>query len=301
MSNSITVSPSSDNSLQGIGFMIFMTACFSSLDASAKYISSELPLWMVLWGRFVFHFLFIAFFFLRTAPKGIIYTKNIKLQILRSTLIFCAGVTFWAGLMYMPLVECMVILFTSPLWVTVLAVPLLGEKFGLHRWGCVIVGLFGVVIVIRPGIEIIHWTAILPLCAALFYACLQIATRVLGQRDSALTTLFYSSICGLIFSSILVIFLWESPSPTQWLLLMWLGFIGALGHYFMIKAFEKAQASLLAPFNYISLIWAALFGFLLFGDWPDGWTIFGAVIIVSSGLYQIRRETRTIAVYNPIK
>jgi drug/metabolite transporter (DMT)-like permease len=301
MSNSLTVSPSSDNSLQGIGFMIFMTACFTSLDASAKYISSELPLWMVLWGRYVFHFLFITFFFLRTAPKDIIYTKNIKLQILRSTLIFCAGVTFWAGLMYMPLVECMVILFTSPLLVTVLAVPLLGEKFGLHRWGCVIVGLFGVVLVIRPGIGIIHWAAILPLCAALFYASLQIVTRVLGKRDSALTTLFYSSICGLIFSSILVIFFWEPPSPTQWLLLMWLGFLGALGHYFMIKAFEKAQASLLAPFNYISLIWAALLGFLLFGDWPDAWTIFGAVIIVSSGLYQIKRETRTFDVYKPIK
>lgn len=301
MSNSLTVSPSSNNSLQGIGFMIFMTACFSSLDASAKYISSELPLWMVLWGRYIFHFLFITLFFVRTAPKDIIYTKNIKLQILRSILMFCAAVTFWGGLMYMPLVECVVILFTSPLWVTVFAVLLLGEKFGLHRWGCVIVGLFSVVLVIRPGIGIVHWAAILPLCAAFFYASFQIATRVLGQRDSALTTLFYSSICGLIFSSILVIFFWESPSPTQWLLLMWLGFIGVLGHYFMIKAYEKAQASLLAPFDYISLIWAVLFGFLLFGDLPDAWTIFGAIIIVSSGLYQIRREARTVAVYKPIK
>jgi drug/metabolite transporter (DMT)-like permease len=113
MSNNLTVSPSSDNSLQGIGFMVFMTACFSSLDASAKYISSELPLWMVLWGRYVFHFFFLTFFFIRTAPKDIIYTKNSKLQILRSSLIFCAGVTFWAGLMYMPLVECMVILFAT--------------------------------------------------------------------------------------------------------------------------------------------------------------------------------------------
>jgi len=282
--------------LHGIGFMIVVTVFFSSGDALAKYTSEELPLWMVLWGRYVFHFLFIAIFFLRSAPRDIIYTKNIKLQILRSILIFCAGVTFWAGLMYMPLVDSMVILFTSPLWVTALAAFLLSEKVGVHRWGCVIVGLVGVILVIGPGTGIVNWVAILPLCAALFYASFQISTRVLGQRDSVLTTLFYSSICGLIFSSIIVIFFWESPSPTQWLLLMGLGFIAATGHYFMIKAFENAPASLLAPFDYISLIWAMLLGFFMFGDLPDAWTIFGMAIIISSGLYLVKRESAVAVV-----
>jgi len=291
MSNSPDASPPLNSPLQGVVFLIFMTACFSSLDALAKYISQELPLWMVLWGRYVFHFLFIVMFSLRTPPRDIIYTKNITLQILRSILIFCSGVTFWAGLMYLPLVESMVILFTSPLWVTVLAVFLLSEKVGVHRWGSVTAGLLGVVLVIGPGTGFLHWSAMLPLCAALFYAVSQIITRVLGQRDNVLTTLFYSSIGGLIFSSIFVIFFWTSPSLRQWLLLMGLGFLGAVGHYFMIKAYEIAQASLLAPFDYVSLIWAMLLGLFLFGDFPDVWTILGAVIIVSSGLYLIRRES----------
>ena len=295
MSNSLTVSPSLNSPLYGIGLMIIMTACFSSLDASAKYVTDDLPLWMVLWGRYVFHFLFIMVFFLRGAPKGIIYTKSLKLQILRSVLIFCAGVTFWAGLMYLPLADCTVIAFIAPLLVTILSVFLLGEKFGFHRWGSVIIGLFGVIFVIRPGMGIANRAMLLPLFSALFYATILITTRVLGQRENVLTTLFYTSVGGLILSSVMVLFFWKTPSPMQWLLLMWLGLLGAVGHFFMIKAFEKAPASLLAPFSYASLIWATLLGFFLFGDLPDAWTIFGAAIIISSGLYLVKRESGAVA------
>ncbi len=246
---------------------------------------------MVMWGRYFFHFLFITLFFLRGAPRDIIFTKNLKLQILRSVLIFGAGVTFWSGLMYLPLADCTVISFIAPLLVTILAVFLLGEKCGSHRWGSVIIGLLGVIFVIRPGMGIAHWAVIFPLLSAFFYATILITTRVLGQRENALTTLFYTSTGGLVLSSIMVLFFWKTPSPIQWLFLMWLGLLGAIGHFFMIKAFEKAPASLLAPFNYASLIWATILGFFLFGDLPDGWTIFGAMIIISSGLYIVKRES----------
>ena len=276
--------------------MIIMTVCFSSLDASAKYASNELPLWMVMWGRYLFHFIFITIFFLRGAPRDIIFTKNLKLQILRSVLIFCAGITFWSGLMYLPLADCTVIAFISPLLVTILSVFLLGEKFGFHRWGCVMTGLLGVIFVIRPGMGIFQWAVVLPLFSAFFYAALMITTRVLGQKENALTTLFYTSIGGLTLSSIMVPFFWKAPSPAQCLFLIWLGLLGAVGHFFMIKAFEKAPASLLAPFNYTSLIWATFLGFFLFGDLPDAWTIFGAIIIISSGIYLIKRESNPTVV-----
>jgi len=291
MSDNLTESPVINSPLFGIGLMIIMTVCFSSLDASAKYASNELPLWMVMWGRYLFHFIFITIFFLRGTPRDIIFTKNLKLQILRSVLIFCAGVSFWSGLMYLPLADCTVIAFISPLLVTILSVFLLGEKVGFHRWGCVMIGLLGVILVIRPGMGIVHWAVVLPLLSALFYSALLIITRVLGQREDALTTLFYTSIGGLILSSILILFFWKTPSPIQWLFLIWLGLLGAVGHFLMIKAFEKAPASLLAPFNYTSLIWATFLGFFLFGDLPDAWTIFGAIIIISSGLYLVQRES----------
>ena len=277
--------------LGGIGFMLAMTMCFSTLDASAKFVTNELSLWMVMWGRYLFHFLLIAVFFLRGTPGKIIKTQNLKMQILRSFMIFSAGITFWAGLMYLPLADCTVMAFISPLLVTVLAVLFLGESFGSHRWKVVILGLVGVLIVIRPGMGIVSWAMVLPLMAAAFYATLQITTRVLGQQDTALTTLFYTSICGVVFSSVMVVFFWQSPTLYQWLMLVWLGLIGASGHFFMIKAFERAPASLLAPFDYTTLVWATLLGYFIFGDLPDGWTILGAVIIVFSGIYLLRKES----------
>lgn len=296
MSNGSTISPPLNRPLYGIGLTIIMTAIFSLLDASAKYVCNELPLWMAMWGRYFFHFVFFTVFFLRGAPRDIIFTQNLKLQILRSVLIFGAGVTFWSGLMLLPLADCTVISFISPLLVTILAVFLLGERFGFHRWGSVIIGLIGVIFVIRPGMGVANWAVVLPLLSALFYATLLITTRILGQRENVLTTLFYTSIGGLILSSVMVVFYWVSPSPTQWLLLMWLGLLGTLGHFFMIKAFEKAPASLLAPFGYASLIWNTLLGYFIFGDLPDAWTIFGAAIIISSGLYLVKRESSTVAV-----
>lgn len=282
--------PTMKTQLGGIGFMLAMTVCFSTLDASAKYVTNELSLWMVMWGRYLFHFLLISVFLLRGAPGKILKTRNIKLQILRSFMIFSAGITFWAGLMYLPLADCTVMAFISPLLVTVLAVLFLGESFGSHRWKAVIIGLVGVLIVIRPGMGIVSWAVVLPFMAAAFYATLQITTRVLGQQDTALTTLFYTSTCGVVFSSVMVVFFWQTPTLYQWLMLMWLGLIGAIGHFIMIKAFERAPASLLAPFDYATLVWATLLGYFIFGDLPDGWTIVGAAIIVSSGIYLIRKE-----------
>ena len=296
MLNKVTISPSEKNPMHGIGFVIFMTICFSSLDASAKYLSNELPLWVLLWGRYVFNFLFVALFFIRGAPADILRTRKIKLQILRSILLVASTLTFWLALMFLPLVDCVVVLFVSPILVTMLAAPLLGESVGRHRWIAVIIGFVGVMVVMRPGFTIFDWMSILPLITALFYAGVQISTRILGRTDGALTTLLYSSAGGAIISTIGVLFFWVTPSLGQWFVLGWLGFLGALGHYLMIKAYEIAPASLLAPFDYTTLIWATILGFIAFGDLPDAWTVLGALIIMSSGLYLIRRESRLVVV-----
>jgi drug/metabolite transporter (DMT)-like permease len=294
--NKTTISPSAQNPLYGIGFVILMTIAFTSLDASAKYLTNTLPLWVLLWGRYVFNFFFVALFFLRGAPADIIHTRNLKLQILRSIMLVSATLTFWLALIFLPLADCVVILFVSPLLVTMLAAPLLGESVGRHRWTAVILGFIGMVVVVRPGFTVFDWVSILPLITALLYAGVQISTRILGRADGALTTLLYSSAGGAVISTIGVLFFWVTPSFEQWLVLGWLGFLGALGHYLMIKAYAIAPASLLAPFDYASLIWATILGFVVFGDLPDSWTVLGAIIIMSSGLYLIRRESRLIVV-----
>jgi drug/metabolite transporter (DMT)-like permease len=292
----VTISPTAGNPLHGIGFVILMTITFSSLDASAKYFTTELPLWVLLWGRYFFNFLFVALFFLRGAPAEIIHTRNIKLQILRSILLVASTLTFWLALMFLPLADCTVILFVSPLLVTMLAAPLLGERVDRHRWAAVILGFVGMMVVMRPGFTIFDWVSILPLITAFFYAGVQISTRILGRTEGALTTLLYSSAGGVIICTIGVLFFWVTPSIEQWLVLGLMGFLGALGHYLMIKAYKIAPASLLVPFDYTTLIWATILGFAVFGDLPDTWTVLGAIIIMSSGLYLIRRESRLIVV-----
>lgn len=196
------------------------------------------------------------------------------------------------ALIFLSLADCVAIVFISPLLVTALSVPLLGEKVGVHRWGAVIMGFIGVMIIIRPGIGIVHWAVILPLITALFWANYQITTRILSRTDSALTTLFYAAAGGLVFTTFAVWSVWMSPTFKQWFILAWLGFLGTMGHYLLFKAFELAPASMLAPFNYTSILWSLLLGYVIFGDLPDEWTIAGVVIIISSGLYITQRELR---------
>jgi drug/metabolite transporter (DMT)-like permease len=272
--------------------MIFMSGCVISMDASAKLLSSEMPLLMVVWGRYLFNFIFIALFFFRGDPRDLVRTKRFNLQILRSFLGLSATFTFWGALLFLSLADCVAIVYISPLLVTALSVPLLGEKVGVHRWGAVIMGFIGVMIIIRPGIGIVHWAVILPLITALFWANYQITTRILSRTDSALTTLFFTAAGGLFFTTFAVWLVWVTPTVKQWFILAWLGLLGSMGHYLLIKAFELAPASMLAPFSYTSILWSILLGYVLFGNFPDEWTIAGVVIIISSGLYIIQRELR---------
>jgi drug/metabolite transporter (DMT)-like permease len=292
MSNHGGVSHSVKIWQRGIFYMIFMSGCIISMDASAKLLSSEMPLLMVVWGRYLFNFIFIALFFFRGDPRDLVRTKRFNLQILRSFLGLSATFTFWGALLFLSLADCVAIVYISPLLVTALSVPLLGEKVGVHRWGAVIMGFIGVMIIIRPGLGIVHWAVILPLITALFWANYQITTRILSRTDSALTTLFYTAAGGLFFTTFAVWLVWVTPTVKQWFILAWLGLLGSMGHYLLIKAFELAPASMLAPFSYTSILWSILLGYVLFGDFPDEWTIAGVVIIISSGLYIIQRELR---------
>ena len=164
----------------GILYMVLMSGCVISMDASAKLLTSEMPLLMIVWGRFLFNFIFIALFFLRTDPRDLLRTQRLPLQILRSLLGLGATFTFWWALAFLSLPDCVAIAFISPLLVTAFSALLLDEKVGIHRWGAVITGFAGVVIIIRPGMGVGHWSVILPLITALFWANYQITTRILA-------------------------------------------------------------------------------------------------------------------------
>ena len=137
-----------------------------------------------------------------------------------------------------------------------------------------------------------HWAAILPLGTAVCYAFYQILTRIAARTEDTRTSLFWTSAVGAILTSAVVPFAWTEPSPFAWVLMIGTGLIFGFGHFLLIKGFEVAPASSLAPFMYTGLIWVTIIGYLLFGDFPDQFTILGGLIVIASGLYVWHRETR---------
>ncbi len=266
--------------------------CFVLLDVCAKYLTREIHVVEIIWGRYTFHALFMLLILGPRYGLGLLRTRRLGLQVTRSLLLLAATGFFFNALKHIPLADATTVAFVNPLMVTALAVPFLGERVGPRRWIAVLIGFVGVIVVLRPGLGVMHWAALLPLGMATCLSFYQIFTRMLVGGETPYATLFYTAIVASVVASLLVPFFWKTPSAEIWLILVMMGLIGGVGHYFMIKALEFAPAAVVAPFAYVNLIWVTIAGFVFFADLPDRFTVMGALIIVGSGLYIVYREHR---------
>ena len=288
----MSVSSEKQHPLKGVLF--FMTAIFliSVVDTVCKVFTRDLHSIQLVWGYFVGINLTLWVFFLFKKKKlsKLRTTERLLLQIIRPAFLVCSISSLFIGLTYLPIAEATAIGFVAPLFITALAVPILKEKVDIHRWSAVGIGLVGVIVIIRPGGDLWHFASVMPLLGALFFALFQIMTRLLAATERTHTTLFYTGLGGLAWSSLIVPFVWTTPSVTHILVFLATGTMGAMAHLCMITAFDNAEASLLAPYNYTKLIWVAALGYLVFNDIPslDMWL--GAIIIVSAGFYVLYRE-----------
>jgi len=262
---------------------------FSCINAVAKVLTQSLPVVEVVWARYFFQMLLLMLLQRHRLP-GIAVTGKLKLQIARSLLLLATTVLFFSGLASIPMADATSVMFVAPILVTALSLPVLGERIGPRRWVGVTIGFIGALIIIRPGQGVMQPAILLPLGAACFHALYQLSTRVLSRSDSTMTTLVYSASTGAVIMSIVVPFSWVMPSPIEMILMAVIGVFATLGHFFLIKAFEVASPAIVAPFYYTNLLWATLFGYILFSDLPDAWTVTGALIIAASGLYIFHRE-----------
>ncbi|MDR2981622.1 MAG: DMT family transporter, partial [Puniceicoccales bacterium] len=197
----------------------------------------------------------------------------------------------YVALRYLPLTELTAINFASPLIVTLLVGPFLGEKIGPRRVIAVIIGFIGVLIVTRPGGHGIHVAALLALVGSLTNAFYSIATRKLVGHDSPETTMFYTGMVGSVALAPVLFFVWSTPnSLLTWAVMLLIGALGAIAHWLLILAHKHSPASVLAPFYYAQLIGAAIIAMIVFGEFPDIWTILGGSIVIGSGLYVLYRE-----------
>jgi len=278
----------------GAALLIVGLACFAGMEAVAKVLigpgHDQSPV-LVAWARYVVHLAILALLLARFRPAELVRTKRLGLHVLRSLLIVTLTVLFFAAVKTMTLADATTILYAGPLLIVVFSGPVLGESVGIHRWTGVLVGFVGVVIIVRPGGEF-GWGAAMAFGAALCYAGYALATRVLGPTESPVATVFYTAFVGAVPLSIAVPFFWTSPTQIEWLWLIVPGVLGAFGHYVIFLAYRRAAASALAPFTYTHLIWAALYGLLIFAERPDLWTILGAAIISGAGIYVWYREMR---------
>jgi drug/metabolite transporter (DMT)-like permease len=281
--------------VSGILLMIAAVSTFAMLDATAKYIVNSLSTAMVVCFRYGIATAYVALLVWRMGGARLLVTSQRKLHAMRGLLLLGATGFNFLALNYIQLAQTSAITFSNPLIVCVLSPWLLGERVGFRRWMAVIVGFLGVLVIIRPGTAGFHWAMAASLLSALCGALYQIATRHVGLRDQALTSLFYVTLTGALGAVPLALVDWQTPEIWQWGLLGLAAVFGTVGHFMLTEAHRRAPASLLAPFVYTQIIPMIVIGFLVFGDIPDGWTLAGGLVVIASGLYVLYRERRALA------
>ncbi|AMN44478.1 DMT family transporter [Rhodoplanes sp. Z2-YC6860] len=280
--------------LIGIGLMCGAVATFACLDAIGKYLGTRMDVLQVVAVRYASAFVLTLLISNPIVRPGLLRTAKPLLQIGRSALLLGSTFFNFMAFRYLQLDEALAILFSTPFMVAILAGPMLGEWVGWRRWIAIGVGFAGVMVVIRPGFGGLHWAAMLSGASAVCYAFYGITTRMLARYDSSQTTLFYSNLFGTAIMLPVLPFVWTPPrSVLDGVLMVAMGAFGAFGHYLLIVAHRHAPASVLSPFMYTQLIWATTFGYLVFANVPNHWTLTGAAIVIGSGLYLLHRERRT--------
>jgi drug/metabolite transporter (DMT)-like permease len=280
---------SAENITTGILLMVGAIATFTIIDACAKFLIGSVPPMMVVFARYGLSLFYVVGLMWWTGALTL-RSDHRSLQILRGVLLFASTLLNFLALQYLRLDQTSAIFFSNPLWVCALSPILLGERIGPRRWAAVIVGFLGVLLIIRPGNDGFHWAMLLSVTVAILTALYQIITRKIGGRDPALVSLLLPSMVGTALAMPLGLFNWYVPAWGQVALMLLMGFAGGVGHHLLIKAHTLAPAPTLAPFIYTQIIWMIIVGYVVFGDVPDFHTLFGAFIVVSSGLYVYYRE-----------
>ncbi|KQI71631.1 hypothetical protein AN191_11625 [Loktanella sp. 5RATIMAR09] len=296
---------------------------FSINDVAIKFLSGGYALHQVvlirsLIGLFVIMAVIAPF----TSGWAIARTKRLKMHLLRGLCVVFANMTFFLGLAAMPLADAVAIFFVSPLVITLFSVVFLGEVVGPRRWAAIAVGLIGVLVMMRPGTAAFQIASLLPLAAAICYAGLHILTRRIGGTESAATMAFYIQVVFLIVgvsfglvagdgrfgdqSDLSLAFLfraWSWPAVADYPIFLLIGTGTAVAGYLISQAYRVAEASYVAPFEYLALPMAVVWGIVVFDEFPDLWDFVGMALILGAGLFMVWREARAkpVALQRPLR
>ncbi len=285
---------------RALPFILLAGLCFSTLDATAKYLVQEHTLFLVVWARYAGQMVVTTPIAWHRGGAGFWRTRHLRMQLVRSLFLVIATLSFFGALRFLPLAEGTAVSFLAPMFALLLALPVLGERPTRARWLSALGGFAGILLLVRPGSAVFHPATALLVLAAVSNALYQLLTRKL-PHDTPHTTLFYSALVGTVLLSAALPFS-ETPASVglrDGVLLLSLGLFAGLGHWALITAFLRAPATLVAPFTYVHMIWATLYGLAVFGQLPDALSAIGMAVIVASGIGLVLHERRMAALNPP--
>ena len=279
------------DSTAGIVYMVIGVSLIPIMNAVAKSLAAEYPMTQVVWARFLGHLLWMALFFGPVVGAALLRTNRPREMLGRSLVFFGSNFLFIAALPHVQLASASAIMFTTPLIVVALSVSLLGERVGPWRSAAVVAGFCGVLVIVRPGTTVFQPAAILIMSASVCFALYQIWTRRLARYERPETLIIYTALVGAIV--MILVAPWSARPPddiADALKFASIGLLGGAAQYLIIRALQRAPASVVSPLGYSELIGAVALGYFLFGDLPDRYTWLGSAIIIASGLLVVYRE-----------
>ena len=281
-------------SKESIGILFAITAyfSFSLLDALQKTAIINHSIFQLIFVKYLFVFFLSLFEAKRKKNDNFYKSNNLKLQILRSLLSIIESGCFILAIKYLSLANAHSVGALAPVIIVALSAIFLKEKVSVKTWVAIFVGFIGVLIILRPTSSIFDVKSMIPLVAAFFVGLYQVVTKISSKYDVPEVSLFYSSIIGMIITSLLALNFWQPINMESYIIFFGIGLFFSLGFYFQINALSKARASIIQPFHYTLIFWAIILGYIFYDDIPDLFTITGAVIIAVSGIFVINQTSK---------
>ena len=277
----------------GIFFGALAFFIFATSDVIQKYATINHTIFQIIFFRYLF-LLIVSFVESKRKQNKFFYkTKKIKIQLSRSIVSVIETVFFVSSFKYLSLTTAHSVASLAPVFVVILSMLILREKIDRALWAVIIFGFIGVLIILRPGFDVFDIKSLLPLGAGFFFALYQVITKKASEHDSDETSLFFTSIFGLVIITVLALYFWHPLTYFSFIILPLIGVMMTLAHYSLIIALARAPASKIQPFHFTLIFWAIIFGYIFYNDIPDIPTIIGATIIALSGVYVIKNQTKS--------
>jgi drug/metabolite transporter (DMT)-like permease len=271
--------------LVGIGLVLLAFTILPVLDGIAKLMGERFHPMHITWGRYAFNMLVLLPIVAPRFGWRLLTPPRLGLQVIRGLCLLAATMLFFTALMYLTMAETLALAFVYPLIVTVAAPFVLGERLSAAKLVAALIGFCRAVLIIRPGAAVFQPASLLAFSTAFVFSVYIMLTRKLAGLAPHLHSLFFTAFVGAVAMTPIVPFVWVAMSWLDWLGFLAIGSIAAAGHLLLLRAYERAPASVLAPLGYFEIVSTVAIGWLLFGDLPDAWTWAGILVIVGSGVF----------------